>query len=113
MKAVIVLLLALMLTACPEKTEQKIEPAQEPVTKTTPKACTKELKICPDGSGVGRNGENNCEFDPCPEALVKKKGEPMMCTQEVKQCPDGTFVGRDSNNNCAFKPCPEEPGNLQ
>jgi hypothetical protein len=30
------------------------------------RACTEEAKICPDGSAVGRNGENNCEFDPCP-----------------------------------------------
>ncbi len=29
-------------------------------------ACTKELLICSDGSGVGRNSYNNCEFDPCP-----------------------------------------------
>lgn len=31
-----------------------------------PIACTMEAKICPDGSAVGRNGSNNCEFDPCP-----------------------------------------------
>jgi putative hemolysin len=29
------------------------------------RACTEEAKICPDGSAVGRNGSNNCEFDPC------------------------------------------------
>ena len=30
-------------------------------------ACTEEAKICPDGvTAVGRNSENNCEFDPCP-----------------------------------------------
>lgn len=29
------------------------------------KACTKEAKICPDGSSVGRTGPN-CEFAPCP-----------------------------------------------
>ncbi len=31
-----------------------------------PKACTMEAKLCPDGSAVGRNSSNNCEFDPCP-----------------------------------------------
>jgi len=32
-----------------------------------PVACTEEAKICPDGvTAVGRNSENNCEFDPCP-----------------------------------------------
>jgi putative hemolysin len=30
------------------------------------RACTEEAKICPDGTAVGRNSENNCEFDPCP-----------------------------------------------
>jgi hypothetical protein len=30
-------------------------------------ACTKEAKICPDGSSVGRTGPN-CEFAECPAA---------------------------------------------
>jgi putative hemolysin len=30
------------------------------------RACTEEAKLCPDGTAVGRNGSNNCEFDPCP-----------------------------------------------
>jgi hypothetical protein len=29
------------------------------------KGCTLEVKICPDGSSVGRSG-SNCEFAPCP-----------------------------------------------
>jgi len=68
------------------------------------KGCNKDLKMCPDGNGVGRNPLNNCEFHSCTLPAVKK-GEPMMCTQDVKQCADGSFVGRDSKNNCAFKPC--------
>ncbi len=28
-------------------------------------ACTEEAKLCPDGSGVGRQGPN-CEFPDCP-----------------------------------------------
>ena len=31
-----------------------------------PKACTEEAKLCPDGSYVGRDSNNNCEFTPCP-----------------------------------------------
>ena len=31
----------------------------------TGKACTKEAKLCPDGTYVGRTGPN-CEFAPCP-----------------------------------------------
>ena len=30
-----------------------------------PVACTADAKICPDGSGVGREGPN-CEFAACP-----------------------------------------------
>jgi hypothetical protein len=31
----------------------------------SPRACTMEAKLCPDGSAVGRTGPN-CEFAPCP-----------------------------------------------
>lgn len=34
-------------------------------TGNSPKACTQEAKICPDGSAAGRTGPN-CEFSPCP-----------------------------------------------
>jgi len=37
---------------------------------SSPKACTMEAKICPDGSSVGRTGPN-CEFAPCPSATPK------------------------------------------
>lgn len=30
------------------------------------KMCTMEAKQCPDGSYVGRDAANNCEFAPCP-----------------------------------------------
>ncbi len=28
--------------------------------------CIMDVKMCPDGSFVGRDGSNNCEFFPCP-----------------------------------------------
>jgi hypothetical protein len=31
-----------------------------------PHVCTKDAMMCPDGSYVGRDVENNCEFYPCP-----------------------------------------------
>ena len=37
---------------------------------SVPKACTKEAKLCPDGSSVGRTGPN-CEFSPCPVAKLE------------------------------------------
>ena len=40
-----------------------IGPAASP--SASPVACTQEVKICPNGSYVGRTGPN-CEFAPCP-----------------------------------------------
>ncbi len=37
-----------------------------------PVACTQEVKICPDGSAVGRTGPS-CEFSPCPDQTVDWK----------------------------------------
>ena len=34
--------------------------------KFPPKVCTADAKLCPDGSYVGRNPYNNCQFRPCP-----------------------------------------------
>jgi len=31
-----------------------------------PRGCTFEAKLCPDGSYVGRDSNNNCQFTPCP-----------------------------------------------
>jgi hypothetical protein len=36
--------------------------------------CTKEAKICPDGSSVSRNSELSCEFDPCPDFEIVDLG---------------------------------------
>ncbi|MCX6712490.1 MAG: hypothetical protein NT041_02275, partial [Candidatus Vogelbacteria bacterium] len=36
--------------------------------------CTKEAKICPDGSTVGRSGPK-CEFEECPAAQVVDETE--------------------------------------
>ena len=52
--------------------------------KETPKACTMEAKLCPDGSYVGRTGQN-CEFSPCPGIYVNQsilmKYQPMQCQE--------------------------------
>lgn len=64
-------------------------------------ACTMDAKVCDDGSYVGRNPNNNCEFFDCPSS------NQLFCTQEVVICPDGTYVGRESQKNCQFKLCPD------
>ncbi len=34
-----------------------------------PVFCTQEAKLCPDGTYVGRDSNNNCEFFPCPDGM--------------------------------------------
>ena len=36
-------------------------------------ACTRDAKICPDGTRVGRNAKNGCKFRKCPGQGKKKK----------------------------------------
>lgn len=91
-------------------------PGEEPMPEEQVRGCTKELKICPDGTGVGRSGPN-CEFAECsavnntdedatttPDADTD---EQVVCTMEAKLCPDGvTAVGR-TGPNCEFEACPD------
>jgi hypothetical protein len=83
-------------------------------------ACTEEAKMCPDGSSVGRTGEN-CSFALCPGETppsptvggVKKsptpKAPPVVCTADAKLCADGTSVGRVAPK-CEFAKCPSSSG---
>ncbi|MFV8755282.1 hypothetical protein ACNOYE_32430 [Nannocystaceae bacterium ST9] len=85
--------LGLVFAACEKQGEGSTPPdGHDP-------ACTRDAKICPDGSAVGRGGPD-CEFAACPEP-------PMACTEEAKVCPDGSAVGR-GGPNCEFAPCPGE-----
>lgn len=67
-----------------------------------PVMCAQDLKMCPDGSAVGRSG-SSCEFATCPKPAPKPGV--LMCTMEVKMCPDGSAVGR-TGRSCEFAPCP-------
>jgi hypothetical protein len=75
----------------------------------TKKECSAEAMVCPGGSSVGRNPDNNCEFDPCPSS-------PIYCDASVK-CPSGMecykFEGNDkpycySGDPCGSCPSPEK-----
>jgi hypothetical protein len=45
-----------------------------------PNDCTADAMVCADGTAVGRDGNNNCEFHPCPE---------LQSCGGLVQCPDG------------------------
>ncbi len=66
----------------------------------SPKACTEEAKICPDGSAVGRTGPN-CEFAPCPNIILPYNSGVRGTVMLGPMCP----VMRDPPDpNCADKP---------
>ncbi len=104
-----------------------------------PQACTAEAKLCPDGTAVGRNPSNNCEFDPCPvnddfsylcgERTICPtvgnciKSDPCKDNEIVKKCgsmiicPDGEGYDKFSivdekcfEINYLRDPCGELPG---
>jgi outer membrane protein OmpA-like peptidoglycan-associated protein len=78
-----------------------------PTPGTGPVGCTKEAKMCPDGSAVGRTGPS-CEFAPCPGDVTSETppdGGGVVCPQDVKECSDGSFVSREGPK-CEFKACP-------
>ena len=89
-----------------------------------PCPCTKDAKVCPDGTVVGRDPANNCEFFPCKDCskvlcikpVCKDGSTPVIlegecCPSCRKQCrlSDGTVVphgwsgqgvGSDWCNSC-------------
>lgn len=57
-----------------------------PQPSVTPRACTEEAKVCPDGSAVGRTGPN-CEFAPCPTTAPVPVT--LNCSGPGGQCAQG------------------------
>lgn len=63
--------------------------------------CIDDVKMCSDGSYVGRTAPN-CEFAACTSS---EKPSGQVCTQEAMLCADGSAVGR-TGPNCEFAKCP-------
>ena len=88
---------------CPPELSRTPTPTAIPQQTPTPTdgvtVCPQDSKLCGDGSYVGRDPFNNCEFALCP-------GDDVNCSQDSLRCPDGTFVGRNPGDNCNFYPCP-------
>lgn len=75
-------------------TQQQIPVQPAPISPTIvqQQACTREAKICPDGSSVGRNGPN-CEFTSCPEVQITttKSDECMIAGCSGELCVEKTL----------------------
>jgi len=71
-----------------------VSPLKITISDTTPPpACTKEAKICPDGSTVGRNPDKNCEFDACPAPVPTPTPTPTPSpTPSISPSPSPTPV---------------------
>ena len=65
--------------------------------------CNLDTIECPDGSLVGRDPNNDCEFYDCPD--INLIGE-ILCASDRLQCDDGTIVRRNASLGCAFNECP-------
>jgi hypothetical protein len=65
--------------------------AQAPNEET--RACTKEAKICPDGTAVGRTGPN-CEFEECPapSPVTPAPSGPVSVTARLGEMKSGLGV---------------------
>merc|ERR1712038_491197 len=75
-------------TVCSLKIEYVEEESKE---EPEPMACTRELMQCPDGSMVGRDSMNNCEFTPCPEVESEESEESeeeALCSEDdcIRPC---------------------------
>lgn len=65
-----------------------------PANALSPVACTMDAKLCPDGSYVGRDGNNNCEWQQCP-GEEEANCEPYVCANgktHPRCTDDGTVI---------------------
>ena len=53
-------------------------------------ACTEEAKLCPDGTSVGRIGED-CEFEKCPTSRVCLMNDDCVVFGEEGDCDCGCY----------------------
>ncbi|MDD9966114.1 MAG: BPTI/Kunitz domain-containing protein [Myxococcales bacterium] len=68
--------------------------------------CTQDAKVCPDGTAVGRDPQNNCEFFPCPDSCTNPvTGEPDNLVQcLVDPCQNAT-CNADPSATCQADYC--------
>lgn len=80
-----------------------VYPTPTPNPIPTPITCTMEVRVCPDGSYVGRVGPN-CDFAACPYI-----NPTPICTMEMRTCADGSTMPRDPDCTWRADRCPYTP----
>lgn len=78
------------------------EPTYESTAETTPgtiisvTSCSKDVKLCSDGSSVPRDPSNNCSFRPCPVVPI-----PSCTVNGHKYSIGDVYAASDGCNTCA------------
>jgi hypothetical protein len=96
--SIIAVLAVLFIAACQPMNNQ---------TNNTSTACTREAKICPDGSTVGREGPN-CEFAACPDGKKYVGNSAEECMRIRFMCAQGMEYFSDENG-CGCQPATAKP----
>jgi hypothetical protein len=94
--AIVMLAFVALLVGCQQQTQQ---PEQQ--------ACTREAKICPDGTTVGREGPN-CEFAACPTTETStfkeyKATDLDMCSRMRYTCDEDEAFTDETGCGCVRK----------
>jgi hypothetical protein len=69
--------------------------------------CTEDAKICSDGSAVGRDPSNNCEFPACPDEKNYIGKSTDECARIRFMCTEGKQPFFD-DKGCGCEPVPKE-----
>lgn len=70
-----------------------------------PETCNRDTKPCmTDGTSVGRNPDNHCEFFNCPKLYCKNRGTDGTCTPPNPWCTVDEFADGSCCYDCTIKP---------
>ena len=94
----ILAILAVLITACGHVKDFS-KPSIRIPQPSEPKVCTQDAKLCPDGSYVGRDPDNNCQIKPCPNTEPTPSPTPTpQPSGDAPEKPSFDFGQGQSNN---------------
>lgn len=90
---------AITTTREPITTQEPETTTQEVATTSGPPTCPDDLQSCSDGSQVGRDLDNNCEFFSCPNSSEPccDPNSSHSCLVGARKCCNGQWI-------CSFNP---------